>query len=156
MENIVRIEELDQCVAETLLAIQRGVAKARAEGGIIVDLPPEVQFSVTVVKEWQALDSLAGQTLETTEQQGGGSTEVVKGTETGEQTTSGIESRSETGSREVSSKETGSERQTNSGSEHRTGKDGASSSETAHRTSTDNSSQNNAHNQESDSIFKYT
>ena len=32
MENIVRIEELDACVAETLLAIQRGVAKARAEG----------------------------------------------------------------------------------------------------------------------------
>ncbi len=155
MENIVRIEELDACVAETLLAIQRGVAKARAEGGIIVDLPQEVQFSALVVREWQALETSGGQFSETTEHQGGGSTETVKGTETGEQTSQGTETRSETGSREVNAAETGRETSTNTGTERRTAKEGGSTSETNHRTSTENSAQNNAHNQESKTTLSY-
>ena len=58
MINIVKIEDLDKTVADTILKVYEGVALARANGNFQVELPPKIDFSMVVVAEngWQALE----------------------------------------------------------------------------------------------------
>lgn len=88
MENIVRIEELAGFVNATLTEINRGVAAARAEG-LVCDLPKEVQFSVLVVKEFQALELQGAMVSESIEERGEGSVENTTGQENQESNSSG-------------------------------------------------------------------
>lgn len=75
MENIVRLSELDQFVADTIDKVIGGVTKARALGHQ-AELPQKIDFQVIVIKDWQALDIVAGESAQTEETQGGGSTET--------------------------------------------------------------------------------
>ena len=96
MENIVRIEELSDFVAATLTEINRGVSAARAEG-LLCDLPKEVQFTVLVVKEFQALE-LKGATISESEtEEGGGSLEIATSNEKQESNSSGKSNAKKTG-----------------------------------------------------------
>lgn len=76
MENIVRIEELADFVSATLTEINRGVSAARA-AGTLCDLPKEVQFSVVLVKEFQAIELQGAVVSESVEEQGGGTSETA-------------------------------------------------------------------------------
>lgn len=96
MENIVRIEELSDFVNATLTEINRGVAAARADG-LVCDLPKEVQFSVLVVKEFQALELQGAVVSESVETQGGGSTETSTGEEKQQTESSGKSTASKKG-----------------------------------------------------------
>lgn len=96
MENIVRIEELADFVAATLTELNRGVGEARA-AGLVCDLPKEVQFSVLVVKEFQALELQGAMVSESIETQGGGSTETSTGEEKQESLSVGKSTATKTG-----------------------------------------------------------
>lgn len=88
MENIVLIDDVGDCVAKTLRGICEGVLKARAEG-INAELPEngEIQFSMTIVKNFQNLDVKRKENGTQDETQGGKTTEVQGGLTTEVQTT---------------------------------------------------------------------
>lgn len=83
--NVVRIEEIAECVQRTLDGINAGVVAAR-QAGMQVELPTEVKFSMVVVKSWQALDIQSGESGETTETQGGNTVEKSEMSEAGNTT----------------------------------------------------------------------
>lgn len=73
--NIVRIDEIDQCVSQTLDGIRRGVLAAR-KAGIQSEMPEEVAFDMIVVKDWQVLEAIGKESGISSESQGGGTTET--------------------------------------------------------------------------------
>lgn len=156
MDNVVPIEDLAAVVENTILEIQKGVAAARSKGGIIVDLPKEVQFTVTVVKAWQALEISGGQTAETTEEQGGGSREVTVGHEEGLQSSTGTEQRSESGTRDSAGRETTTGIEKGTTNEQRTGKENSTVKDVVTRSGSEISQQDNAHNQQDTETLTYT
>lgn len=85
--NIVRINEIDQCVAKALDGIRLGVLAAR-KSGLQVEMPDEVAFDMIVVKDWQVLEATSKENGLSNETQGGGTTETSTETEirTGKET----------------------------------------------------------------------
>jgi hypothetical protein len=55
MDNIVRMEDLPEFIAETMERINAGVLLAR-QRGMYPELPSEVQFDLTLVKSFQVLE----------------------------------------------------------------------------------------------------
>lgn len=53
-DDVVRIEDLPDYIEQVILHLRKGIAAAR-QAGVLCDMPEEVAFQVTVVKEWQAL-----------------------------------------------------------------------------------------------------
>ena len=92
--NIVRIDEIAECVNKTLEGIRDGLLQARANG-ILAKWPEKVDFQMTVVKDWQALDIASGEKSTTTEVQGGFQTETTTSGGTNRET--GSEKRTTTG-----------------------------------------------------------
>lgn len=77
--NIVRIEEISECVNRTIQGIRDGVSEAM-KSGITASLPEKVDFTMIVVKDWQILDHSSTDSSMTTEKQGGFSAETLKST----------------------------------------------------------------------------
>lgn len=78
MENIVRISDLPKFIEDTVLAVNNGLAAARAKG-VQVDMPKEITFSAIVISEFQSLELQGGNVVEQVEEQGGGSKETTTG-----------------------------------------------------------------------------
>lgn len=78
MENIVPIDKLADFTRDIVLQIQIGLAKARTEGTLLVNLPKEIQVTCTVIAAdgFQAMQLLGGEITERTETQGGENTET--------------------------------------------------------------------------------
>jgi hypothetical protein len=87
--NIVRMEDIPACVQETLAGIRDGLLAARAKG-ILAEYPDFVDFEMLVVKQWEALESSDREVGETTEIQGGFSTEERKNIGSDKQTSQEI------------------------------------------------------------------
>lgn len=79
-QNVVRIDEIDECISMTLAKINAGLVAARA-AGMQVELPTEIKFSMTVVKNWQALEAMSADIGETVETQGGSTIEKNNATD---------------------------------------------------------------------------
>lgn len=84
--DIVRIDEIPDCVERVLKGINAGVLAAR-KLGIQAELPEKVDFSFNVVKDWQVLPIESAESGTTTENQGGRTVETVR--ETGSESQSG-------------------------------------------------------------------
>jgi hypothetical protein len=80
--NIVRIDEIAECVNRTLVGIRDGLLQAR-ETGILARWPEKVDFQMVVVKDWQLLEMASGETSSTNETQGGSTAEYSSGDTTG-------------------------------------------------------------------------
>lgn len=78
--NIVRIDEIPECIERTLQGIRDGLINAR-KNGILAEWPEKVDFQMTVVKDWQVLDVNSSESGETVE--AGDTTEKGKTTEEG-------------------------------------------------------------------------
>lgn len=79
--NIVNIEEIESCVARSLQAIRDGVAAAR-KAGVSAMMPDEVEFRMTVIKDWQKLEIVTNESDSNSETQGGSTTETTTEKET--------------------------------------------------------------------------
>lgn len=78
--NIVRIEEIPECIERTLQGIRDGLVNAR-KNGILAEWPEKVDFQMIVVKDWQALEVNSTESGVTTEK--GVTAEKGKTTEVG-------------------------------------------------------------------------
>lgn len=78
--NIVRIDEISDCISRTIAGIRDGVATAIA-AGVQAELPEKVDFNMIVIKDWQVLAHESSETGETIEAQGGKTTEKSGGTQ---------------------------------------------------------------------------
>jgi hypothetical protein len=84
--NIVNLEEIETCVARALQGLRDGVAAAR-KAGVSAMMPDEVEFRMTVIKDWQKLEIVTNESGSNNETQGGSTTETTtekesrKGTE---------------------------------------------------------------------------
>lgn len=54
-DEVLRLEDISDFIEEVVAKVRDGVAASRKRG-ILCDMPDEITFSVTVVKEWQALE----------------------------------------------------------------------------------------------------
>lgn len=81
MENIVKIDEIRDCVAKTLRGISEGILDAR-DFGMNAEFPEngEIQFRMTVVKDFQTLAVAKVESGEQNETQGGTTRETQTGT----------------------------------------------------------------------------
>jgi hypothetical protein len=77
MPEVVRIEEIPDCIERTLKAINAGVLAANA-AGLMTEMPTEVPFKMVVIKDWQALESESIQTGSSDEIQGGTTKETAE------------------------------------------------------------------------------
>lgn len=109
--NIVRIEEIGECVNRTLQEIRNGVAESR-KAGIQAELPEKVEFTMIVVKDWQALEVSSSETGKTTED--GATTEVGSTTEKGTTTDKGTTIEKQGGFSQETQTTGGTDRQTGS------------------------------------------
>lgn len=132
MENIVRLDEIEECVARALKGINDGVNQARQQG-LNAELPKEVQFTMVVVKDWQELEVQGGERGEQIEIQGGGSKETTNATSTEKQITDRVENQKD------ERKQTESQSRT----------------EESTRTESGQQASNNAHNQDSKTTYTY-
>jgi len=161
MENIIRISELRDFVAETLNEIREGVATARASN-LMCELPEEVAFSVMLVREFQALEIVGGESSENTEEQGGGSKEIQTGSNSETRVNRSEQDRSErsTGTKKDSQITTGKDVSTANERNVTTGKDVTGSSEATNTNGRDEgvtTNENaNGHDQESERETKVT
>ena len=74
--NIVKIEDLGDCVARVIAQVNAGVLAA-IEGGILAELPEFIDFNMQVVTAFQSLPMRGGETVQSTEKQGGTGTSVA-------------------------------------------------------------------------------
>ena len=75
--NIVRIEEVGDCVQQVLDDLNAKLW-AMNQRGHFVEMPEELKFEMLVVKEWEALESTDKEITSSTENQGGFSTETQR------------------------------------------------------------------------------
>lgn len=75
--NIVRIEEIGDCVQQVLDDLN-AKCWAMNQRGHFVEMPEELKFDMLVVKEWEALESTDRETSIGSETQGGFSTEATR------------------------------------------------------------------------------
>jgi len=75
LQNIVRIDEISECVERTIAGVREGVAAAR-RAGIQVELPAEITFEMIVIKDFQLLEVETSENGTTQEIQGGESRET--------------------------------------------------------------------------------
>lgn len=87
MENIVKIDEIRDCVARTLRGISEGILDAR-DFGMNAEFPEngEIEFRMTVVKDFQTLAVAKVESGEQNETQGGTTKETQNGTTSQQQT----------------------------------------------------------------------
>lgn len=81
--KFVRMEDIPQVVSDTLIGVRDGLLRAR-EQGIIAEWPKTVDFNMTVIKDFELLESQDAQVTESLEKQGGFQTQTEKsgGTDT--------------------------------------------------------------------------
>jgi hypothetical protein len=108
--NIVRIGEIGECVNRAIQGIRDGVAEA-IKSGIQAELPEKVDFTMTVVKDWQLLDIQSSERGTTAEK--GITAETSAATEKGTVTDKGTSTEKQTG--------TTSESQISSGTDNQAG-----------------------------------
>jgi len=99
--NIIRIDEIAECVNRTLAGIRDGLLQAR-DSGIMAEWPEKVDFQMVVVKDWQLLEMASGETSATEETQGGFTAEYSSGD------TAGNDSYTESGTNSSTTNHSGS------------------------------------------------
>lgn len=149
-ETVIRQSELAAFITNTLDNIRKGCADARAKG-MIVELPADVQMTVTLIADdgWQALEIQGGQNTDTIEELGGGSKEVTTGTDNGTTENKSKQTRSESSDSTKTNNFTVSD--THSDSTTVTSNGTSSGSEK----STQQGQNNNAHNQTGQTSYAY-
>lgn len=105
MENIVKMEDIGDCVARTIRGISEGILTAR-EGGIQAEFTEdgEISFNMVVVRDFQTLEVLRSENGDQTETEGGSTRETQNGTRSEEQ--NGTRSEEQNGTRSEEQNET--------------------------------------------------
>ncbi len=155
MENIVKINEISQCVAQALDGIKEGVRIAR-ENGLQAELPTEVTFQMTVVKNFQSLEIFKDEQAEESGTQGGTTrdvsestgTEKSSATEQGKDQSTGTEKSSATEQSKDQSTGTEKSSATEQGKDQSTGTEKSSATETRSESTSKQDSENRSQTEE--------